>query len=144
MIRSTGRSNFAWASSHLAIWPGPQQCSQNIVPLSFNFIFGHGKSIMGWGPVRREGRGLLSSLWKSKAFAQGVACGQVHCLGAWLRNYWTTWLDICAGCLPSAASEYHNRSFYSQSVLMEQIPYARCLKCSAPPPPKTTIDLTLF
>ena len=39
-----------------------------------------------------------------------------------------TCLEVCAGCFPSIASERRNRIFYSPSVLIEQIPYARCFQ----------------
>ena len=40
-----------------------------------------------------------------------------------------TCLEVCAGCFPSITSERRNRIFHSPSVLVDQIPYARCLQC---------------
>ena len=40
-----------------------------------------------------------------------------------------TCLQVCAGCFPSLASERRNRIFHSPSVLVEQIPFARCFQC---------------
>jgi hypothetical protein len=52
-----------------------------------------------------------------------------HCHDAGPWSCCATCLDICTGCFPSVTSEHHNRIFHSPSVLVEQIPYARCLQC---------------
>ena len=52
-----------------------------------------------------------------------------HCHGAGPWSCHATCLDVCAGCFPSVAAERRNRIFHSLSVLVEQIPYGRCLQC---------------
>jgi hypothetical protein len=85
-------------------------------PLSFNFTFRNEKNHRRQGLVSRDSGGWLSFSLKSKAAAQGVACGRAHCHGSGPRNCWATWLDVCTRHFPSATSEHRNRSFHWRSV----------------------------
>jgi hypothetical protein len=95
--------------------------AQKTFPLEHQLIFGNKKNSRGqvWW-IRRVVDD--SFLLKSKATTQKLVCGQVHCHGGGHRNCCTTSLDVCAIRFPSAALEHCSRRFYSQSVLVEEIP----------------------
>ena len=130
MIESTSESHFASASSSLsAIRSGSLQRCQNVtswVSISSSRI---GKNHRWRGPVSRECRGSLSCSYKPKTPAQRATREPQLWNDAGPRICFTTCLDVCSGCFSIIDSERRNRLFLSQTVLVEQIPYSRCLKC---------------
>jgi hypothetical protein len=107
--------------SLLAIRPGSLQCPRNVAPsasISFPEI---GKYKRDEGEVWWAG-GVTVVFVKSKAAVQGVTCFLTCRHGAGPKNCCATWLQVCAGLGPSAASEHHNRIFHSRHVLMGQTP----------------------
>jgi hypothetical protein len=64
---------------------------------------------------------------KSCRTKSDVWVGAFH--GVEPRNCCATWLVFGARHFSSAASEHGSRNFHSRPVLVEQIPYARCLEC---------------
>ena len=79
--------------------------------------------------MSREGGGWLSYSQKPKTAAQRATREPERCHDAGPRSCCATCPDVCVGCFPSVVSESRNIILYSPSVLMEQIPYARCLQC---------------
>jgi hypothetical protein len=130
MIGSTSGSHFESALSRSASWSGSIQCCQcqNFAPWVSISSSRTGENHRGRGPMGREGGGRLSYSYRPKTAAQR-ATHEPECFrDSGPRICCDTCLDVCAGCFPSFATGRHNRIFHSPSVLVEQIPYARCLQ----------------